>query len=257
MKLSQSGIKSLFHPYGGGRQCPRLWLETNINGMETATSDAMMDGLIFEHELLGATARNGEIPTRGEKKGGGFYKVESDVRGLAQKTAKEVFPHYGIEILDTQIKLSTDDKKGTLDALMTIDGKRALLDVKFTNFADDEYSIWDFTSDNKTWKQAKNYQDAIRQSTHYVLMWHEVHGEYLPFYFLVVGKSGWVKLIKFQLTSNGVDAHEREIRAARELIAEYEQDGWQETGDYKTCHKCPVQDCKSRVIFPHVETYKV
>ena len=256
-KVNQSAIKDFYAPYRGGEACPKRWQKINLEGVRTAPSDAMLQGLVFEHELLGATAKEDEIPHLPLLKNGGISKVEKDIRALASYIKDLIFPHYGIDILETQVKMETKTAKGTADAIIQIKARRALMDVKFTNFKNDEYNIWNFGRDKMTWGQLKNFNDAKLQSTHYVTMSEEIYGEYLPFYFFIVGKSGWFKVQQFVLTPSGLDEYKKKIIQFNDDKSEWEKQGYPVNPSFNICKNCPFEDCESRVIIPEIETFSI
>ena len=93
------------------------------------------------------------------------------------------------------------DLIGHPDCLVTYKGEKAILDLKYTGVKENESCKWN----PYAWDDLE-YKD-FRQALHYVEMYYLMHGEYLPFFYLVFGKSGWVKFICVDISQNGMEEY--------------------------------------------------
>jgi len=230
------------------------------------TRTAKFNGRYFEWHLLGAT-RDGMEPVfrpnekarytvgpLGEKIPDYRPKEELDLIELIQY-AKTVLKNMGLNPAEgeKQLKIQVGDKEGHLD-WVTKDfqqpERKAIYDVKWTGTkVDDHFNGWaDFSR-----------MDGERfQATHYIKLYKEAHGEYIPFYFIVFGKSGWIRVIKVILTDSGAVWHNTTMINAREKTAQFEARGWPERPAFNKCIKCGyLEHCKNPAIKPDVEVFLI
>ena len=191
--ISQSGVRDFYDP----DYCQIKWEENYINGYKNKPSPAMLDGLIFESLVIGESmgGRKYEIP---KLKNGKPSKRELDLMKLSE-FAKETMRDLEIELIEIQPNWKVEDLTGHPDAIITYKGNKAIMDLKYTGVREDESCRWNPFA----WSDLK-YKD-FRQALHYVEMYYLMHGEYLPFFYLVFGKSGWVKFISIDITSSAMD----------------------------------------------------
>jgi CRISPR/Cas system-associated exonuclease Cas4 (RecB family) len=258
MSISQSFIKDSM----GSDVCPKYIEYRFVKRIELDPTPAMLKGKYFEWHLLGAT-RDGEEPkfeplVRGRKMENG----EMDKRPAAQLEMDELVA-YAREVLKTvgldtssgekQIRITTDGMDGHIDWItkdITDPERQAIYDVKFTETAfDDRWQGWaDFES---KW-------DAKLQAAHYTILYFAKYGKYLPFYFLVFGKSKWCRIIKVHLTQNGVDQHATKLADAEIRFEKWTEQGFPASPEFNKCMACGYNGiCPHRAIKPTIEIFEI
>ena len=97
-----------------------------------------------------------------------------------------------------QPEWESEELIGHPDALITYKGELAILDLKYTAIKENESAKWNAYA----WAdlEHKDFSQAI----HYIELYYQIHNVYLPFFYLVFGKSGWVKFICIDLTKDSL-----------------------------------------------------
>lgn len=177
----------------------------------------------------------------------------ADERALIElvKYAKNILLLLGIKPPEgeSQVKIETDDLIGHLDHVnvnIADKARKAIYDLKYTETGEnDRFNGWVDISQNVS---------AINQARHYIKLYHIKFGEYLPFYFLVFGKSGWVKIFKINLTEEGMASHDYSIESVREAVAKMEAENFPATPKFNKCAKCDFREmCDFRSTRPEIE----
>ena len=235
--ISQSAIRTFNDP----DYCDILWEESYLNGWRSYPSKAMLHGLYFEQYVIGST-RGGEVYELPKLKSGKPSKEQTDLDKLIE-SAKKTIDNLGIKILEVQPEWKHDDIIGHPDALIEINGDRAIMDLKYTGTREDESCRWNPYAWGKD-LELKDYSQAV----HYVEMYYRMHGEYLPFFYLVFGKSGWVKFISIDITEQTLDDYRDTIKRFRADLSDFTP---KPSTDYNKCEKCPLQ-CSKRADKPNI-----
>lgn len=228
MLISQSLIKDVAQ-----NDCATFINRKYKQNERTAPTTAMEAGLYFETLLIGS-ARGGAYEPK-LAKSGKPYKWQEEVID-AVKNAKNTLEALNIEIEQVQPYLEKGKASGSLDAIGTINGEKAVFDVKFTGLA--------LTSWEKDFKFGGRENFEI-QATHYQ---HLTEG--LPFYFLIFSSKGWCKVLK-------QDYSEEVETTAKERIW-YTFDRLSELNTNPTanqCNKCPFSgNCEKQNYKPLIES---
>ena len=238
MKISQSGLRDFYNP----EYCKIKWEETYINGYRSRPTSAMLDGLVFEQNVIGMS-RGGEIYEIPKLKNGNPSKRETDLLKLA-KEAQNTMMDLDIKLLDVQPEWETKDLIGHPDALITYKGEKAILDLKYTAIREDESCRWN----PYAWHdlEHKDFSQAI----HYIELYYRMTKEYLPFFYLVFGKSGWVKFICIDLTQDSLIEYRTKLKNFKKDIKTFKPEG---INKYEICRKCPIT-CNDRITKPQIIT---
>ena len=93
MKVSQGAVRDFYDP----DYCKIKWEEVYLNGYRTKPTNAMLDGLVFEQEVIGMS-RGGEVYEIPKGKTGRPLKRETDLLELSERSKKTM--------LDLEIKLT-------------------------------------------------------------------------------------------------------------------------------------------------------
>ena len=238
MKISQSAIKSFYDEHF----CELKWEKFFVEGYRSTPTAAMIDGLVFEELTIGSTRDNesfiGMIP---RLKNGNVSKREADLVYLSE-FAKKTMKDLDIKIIEVQPEWETDTLIGHPDALITYKGNLAIMDLKYTAIREDESCKWN----PHAWSDLQ-YKD-FRQALHYVEMYYQLYDVYLPFFYLVFGKSGWVKFISVDITSNAMEDYRMLLNTFSKDLQDFAP---KPIKNYSICRKCEL-NCTKRTNKPNV-----
>lgn len=197
-----------------------------VDGIESEPSEWMMRGRFFEYKVLGST-RDKDIPSLPKsKRDGSPLKAELDLEALAT-SAIFIMKGMGMEVVEKPPVVWQDgDELAHLDGLVEYRDERAILDLKYTETViDDRWNGWG-DIENKDHLQPTFYVDLSKRVT----------GSYLPFYYLIFGKSGWVRLIRVKVTTAALTALQYRKDKVREFMAKGQ---FPASPEYNRCQKCP------------------
>lgn len=235
--------------------CPKAVYYEFVKKMPSEETDLMFRGKYFEWHVLGAT-RDGIEPVFGKLKRGGDPKEQKDLDILVVE-AKKILSEIGIspetDPFITQVHLQSKTDEGHIDLIAPDfqNTKRlALYDLKYTETKlDDRWNGW--ANFDEMWSQKF-------QAVHYVHLYHQIHDEWLPFYFLVFGKAGWVRIIKVLVTQSGLQTYRVTRTMGEEKIKEFIKMGWPPNPVYNKCRACPfAYICDYVKTVPEVESFEI
>jgi len=235
-KISQSAIKDFYKE----DFCKIKWEHIYVKGYRSRPTEAMLNGLVFEELVIGSS-RDGEVHLLPRLKNGGVSKREADLIRLSE-FAKNTMKDLEIKLLEVQPKWETDTLIGHPDALITYKGELAIMDLKYTAVREDESCKWN----PYAWSDLE-YKD-FRQALHYVEMYYQNHGQYLPFFYLVFGKSGWVKFISIDITKSSIEDYNMLLKT---FVKDLEQFEAKPIKNYSICRKCTIE-CDKRTEKPNI-----
>ena len=210
MKISQGMIRDFYNE----DYCKTKFESIYFKNHKLQMSDAMLNGLVFEQKVIGMS-RGGEIFSFPKLKNGKDSKREIDINELSE-FAKETIKKLDIKLLDIQPEWETDELIGHPDALIEWNGEKCILDLKFTSTKEDDSCRWN----PHAWGKDMEYKD-FTQAIHYVEMYYRMTGEYLPFFYLVFGKSGWVKFINVDISAESMIDHNNKIKKFKKDIKKF------------------------------------
>ena len=238
MKISQSAVKSFYDE----NFCELKWEKHFIEGYRSRPTAARIDGLVFEEFTIGSTRDNESfISLIPRLKNGNISKREADLIYLSE-FAKKTMKDLDIKLIEVQPEWETDTLIGHPDALITYKGNLAIMDLKYTAVREDESCRWN----PYAWSDLK-YKD-FRQALHYVEMYYQLYDIYLPFFYLVFGKSGWVKFISVDITSNALDDYRMLLDTFTNDLKDFAP---KPIKNYSICRKCEL-NCTKRTEKPNV-----
>lgn len=247
LPISQSLMNDVFD-----NPCPKKMYYRWIEKLPVEPSEVMKRGHYFEWLVLGSSSS--EAPQLEKLKNGGKSQAEKDIDELGS-IAKTTLKLLGIDLstAQSQMRLEHGGLSGVIDMVandIQNTSRKAIYDLKYTETKyDDRFNGW---ADIDTRIGSK------RQAKHYIHLWHQIHGEYLPYYFLVFGKSGWCRIIKCILTKDSLDVHLNEIITVRGILLNWEQSGWPATPSYEKCKDCPYASvCDSWKSTPEIEVVEI
>ena len=79
-------------------------------------------------------------------------------------------------------------------------------------------------------------------------MYYQLYDVYLPFFYLVFGKSGWVKFISVDITSNAMEEYRMLLSTFTKDLQDFAP---QPIKNYSICRKCEL-NCTKRTNKPNV-----
>jgi CRISPR/Cas system-associated exonuclease Cas4 (RecB family) len=247
MNLSQSAVKTWeaatqTTPEGVNHYhspaCKHYWKLIYIDGNETPPSDAQLLGQVFEYKLTGQKTLHGQTPELPKLKNGGASADERMIDERVEAT-KAFLEHHGIVLRNGSVFIK-DGITGHIDAESEVNGKPAIIDIKFTETKEDDK--WHGWGD-------MDKIDLLQPATY---VWG-MGTPYRRFYYLIVGKT-WLRLVQVLLTQADLEDMHTRFAAVREAIA---QADFSPTPTWKNCKSCKLADiCQHSVKFPEIETYQ-
>lgn len=248
MNISQSLMNMVLD----AQCCPYAVKLNYVDKLKSETTELMLRGHVFEYKLIGKSTSDKEIPELPKLQKGGLSQAEKDIDVLVE-IAKAAMVKLGVDFKNSQVQVRLETKNGEsglLDMVTTVGGRKSIVDVKYTETKyDDRWNGW---ADLETRPESK------RQARHYIKLWHDLFGEWLPYYFFVFGKSGWMRVLKCTLTSESLEVHEEEIQATRDLLKRFEKEGWKPLPSYEKCRDCYMMaHCTFVQTLPDIEQYTI
>jgi PD-(D/E)XK nuclease superfamily len=251
MRVSYSLMRNLFNP----DNCPRAIKYEFIDHLPGRDSKAFMQGRLFEYLLTGST-RDGDKVEYPKGVKGQKLKEELDIEEAAA-AALIVLQKMGIDMdkMEKQVHLfdQSDLCHGHIDMIGTDienNNGQAIYDVKWTATAIDDR--WN------GWANFEGKANEMMQARHYIYLAHETHGKWMPYYFIVFGKSGWIKIIKCVVDQDSIDRHIRTIQTAIGVIDQMYETGFETKPEYNKCMICPFADkCADASTIPTIEKFMI
>lgn len=173
-----------------------------------------------------------------------------DVEALALKHKggegePSIFEKLGIVIDTVQPEISHEINgikfEGHLDLFGLYQKQPAIIDIKYTDTQeDDRFNGW-----------GEPDQMDHTQSFFYVWLWMQITGQKVPFYYLVFGKSGWIKFLEVELSDEDLETFEVQLESFLERIQGFEPNA---CGSFNICRKCPfLNSCDHAQTIPNLE----
>lgn len=126
-------------------------------------------------------------------------------------------------------------------------GSLCWIDVKYTDTKEDDR--WNGWGD----PQEMDHTQAF----FYVWLWYKLTGKYIPFYYLVFGKSGWIKWIQVDIDMDTLETFELQLMDHAQKLKDGEIKP-QPIGKFNVCRECPYfEDCDKATRIPNLETVQV
>lgn len=173
-----------------------------------------------------------------------------DVEALALKNKggdgePSIFDQLGIVIDTVQPEVSHEINgikfEGHLDLFALYKKQPAIIDIKYTDTQeDDRYNGWGDPD-----------QMDHTQAFFYVWLWRQITGNKVPFYYLVFGKSGWIKFLEVELSEDSLELFEAQLERFLNLIEGFQPKA---CGKFNVCRKCPfLSTCDHAQLTPNLE----
>lgn len=248
-KISQSLMKD-YVKYLNKQECGLLFKAKYIDkNVETPPSAAMKLGIYFEYLCTGQLPRNGIKPLPETTLKGELTSAYKKVKESAE-LFKRIMAHYKIKVLEVGTSWKTDDCNGLLDILAEWNGKKCIIDLKYSGLLDNKW-------DERGWEieSLPTKDNILIQAVHYKKLGIEILGENLDFYFFVFSStdSADMRIIKAVVDEDRLASHEVAITQVKESIEKTMKWGFKAIPDYTRCKDCPLYDtCQQRAEMPQV-----
>ena len=93
------------------------------------------------------------------------------------------------------------------------------------------------------------------QPVDYVYLSEKLFGKYLPFYYLIFGKSGWCRFVKMEVLPMALEEHEYNVEIFRQNLNTWTP---KPANNFNKCCNCPHFDyCESKTTQPTEEIVTV
>jgi CRISPR/Cas system-associated exonuclease Cas4 (RecB family) len=207
----------------------------------------MYSGLLFEQELIGAARGHQTIEPPKKQRGEGSYAWAAQAVSQAKYHKQNTLPKMGIKVTEVQPEIIEGDLVFHLDCIADYEGSSVIIDIKYTASRKDDKG-----------KYGWGVPDALdhTQAVHYTLGSYLRDGVVRPFYYLVFGKSGWIKFIRARISSEAMENHYRIIDQVRDyMVNKFEPIP---TKDCNVCADCLFNKlCDKRSYTPIEEVIEV
>lgn len=233
--------------------CPKVIYYDKIEKIPTEPSLLMLKGRYFEHHLIGGTV-DGEVPELPKLKNGNKSADEKNLDELIE-FAKKILQENNIDLSDIQlqVRLEYESMSGVIDFIgkdFTNPSRLALYDLKYTETRVDDR--WNGFAD------IDNRPDLKFQAIHYIRLAKEVLGIWMPYYFLIFGKSMWAKIIKVVATEQGVERHNMAVISMKERLNKMIEEGFKPKPSLNRCQSCEFNHiCEDRSFKTEIETIEI
>lgn len=255
LKISQSLMKD-YANYAQGNECGLVLKAKYVDNMGFPSTDAMRLGQYFEYIATGGLPAYGDgTPPEPELvyKGKPNEKLSTAYErayGSAQ-LFKALIKQFDINILEVGWRMDKDGMTGTADLLVEWNGKKAIIDLKYSGLVDDKWSEMGWHQDFLSQKDK-----LMIQGVHYSILAEKILEEPIDFYFWVFASNDPrdVRIFHEIADDTKIELHLRGVEKVREgmtkLIA---TDSWKATPSLQKCMDCPLVDtCPKASLLPTI-----
>ena len=145
--------------------------------------------------------------------------------------------------------LSDDEKNGILDILAEWDGKKVIIDLKYSGLIDDKWNELGWETESLPMKDS-----LMIQGVHYKILAKDILGiEDIPFYYFIFNSKDPtdMKIIKQNVDGDKFFFHRTAIQQVKDQIEKEIYNGFKAYPDYRKCKDCPLNEkCKVKAEAP-------
>jgi len=246
-KISQSLMKS-YVKYLNKQECGLLFEAKYIDKtLFTEPSEAMALGIYFEYLATGMLPKSGKEPLP-------EYTLKGVIKEpykRAQESAeffKRIIAHYNIKILQTGLYVATEEENGVLDMLAEWDGKKVIIDLKYSGLLEDKWNPLGWEIESLPMKD-----DIMVQGVHYKMLVQKAMGIETDFYYFVFDTkdSSKMKIIKQEIDEDRFAVHANNLTLIKEKLAASMSRGFKAYPEYNKCIECPLfETCDVKATMP-------
>lgn len=246
-KISQSLMKSFFS-YKEKKLCGKIFYEQYIaKTLDSATTESMQLGIYFEYIATGQLPRTGIRPIPSYNSKGQLTEAYKRAEESAM-LFKKIIAHYNIEILSTGEVLENDIATGITDIIALWDGKKCIIDLKYSGLLENKWDEMGWELENLIFKDK-----LLLQPVHYKWLYRSLNNNDIDFYFFVFDSkdSNNAKIIKINVDEDKIAANTIAVNQSKKKLAQEIETGFIAYPDLNKCKNCPINyRCNERVTVP-------
>jgi CRISPR/Cas system-associated exonuclease Cas4 (RecB family) len=236
-KLRQSLSKAYFE-YKNGEECGEKIKRVYIDGEFSEPTGAQRLGLYFEWAATGGGRETDALFTKGGKTMLADYKRAT----IQAQNFKNDIINDGIEILETSLKLDNEFLTGEFDLLCMWEGRKCIIDLKYSGMYNDKYSPFGWNVDTL----ADSHK--IIQAKQYKLLAMEKYGEEIDFYYFVFNsKNEERKYIKVECGESSLVQHAKD---SLKILNKINEDDLKPLPSLSRCSSCQFTECLFKQVTP-------
>ena len=227
--------------------CPFRWKSQWLDGKIPFETNEFMDrGKYFEFLCIGGSARSDDEVTdlprlRNGEKTAMQLRIEAQVAKFTCMFTPNNPQYIGHKIVDTQIEVRHNGRKGTIDFLTEDeDGTLWMWDLKLTSDAESTRTQYGYGND---WNEMD-----LMQLIHYYDLYKGKFNKPVRLALLVFDYSPSmnVKANEIVVTEQALDLKELRFTCAEHAVQKYEKYGWITIPSVHECSACPLK-CSARI----------
>jgi hypothetical protein len=251
LKISQSLIKD-FAKYKQGEECGLVVKAKFVDKKWSPPSEAQKHGIYFEYKATGSLPKSGETPSAEYDSKGRMLNAYANAEASAS-LFKTLIKIWNIKILETSWYMDDGVANGVADLLVEIEGKKAIIDLKYSGLLDDKWNDLGWHEDFLSEKDK-----ILIQGVHYTKLAETILEEPVDFFFWVFNSKDPrdVRIFKQVNSYERYIKHESMISNVQleieELVA---SDSWIARPSLNRCNNCYLADsCHKQQILPTIKT---
>ena len=250
-KISQSFLKE-FTKYLHNETCGLQVKAKYYDGVQFPPSEAQHLGQYFEYTATGQLPKFGALPEPKMISGGKKMAVAYERAFESAQFCKEIFEAYGIEIIETGLKLEGEETTGEIDVFAMWNGEKVFIDLKYSGAIDDRWSDYGWETESLPQKDG-----LMIQGVQYKMLAKECLGlDDVPFYYFIFSAKDprYAKIILQEVDEGRFIEHEIAVTNVHNKLKAVPISYFKAKPSLKLCGDCPVENCASRTTLPNVET---
>jgi CRISPR/Cas system-associated exonuclease Cas4 (RecB family) len=250
-KITQSLMKD-FSDYLLGKECGLVIKAKYFDGVVFPSTDSMRLGHYFEYMATKQLPKYGDIPEPTKVyKGTAKEDFSTDYKRANESALyfKKLIKEFEIEILSTGKTLTSGVMEGTLDILANVNGRKSIIDLKYSGLIDNLWSPMGWHEDSL----AENEGHMI-QAVHYSLLERLESDADVDFYFWVFNSKNPddMRIYQVIIDDSRYDMHLRSVYETKKRITTIAKSKlWKAHPSPLKCKECPlVKNCKFKKLLP-------
>lgn len=244
-KASESKDALINYIIEKGGQVPEKYTKATLSEIIEKLPEDLGEPEITQEDYFAFIQTMPEDLSEGEK------TTQQETLELMIDNARRILSLMGLNVEEgeKQLRLQTNEEIGHLDWLhkdLVDQDKKAIYDVKYTKTQFDDW--------RNGWFNPEEKEDAKLQASHYIHLYYENTGEFIPFYFLIFGESGWIRILKYEITKQAYTLHVDLVSESKIWLKEFEKSNWKARPEFNRCLTCDFNEvCKFRAMLPEIE----
>lgn len=250
-KITQSLMKD-FSDYLLGKECGLVIKAKYFDGVVFPSTDAMQLGHYFEYVATGQLPKYGEKPEPVKVYKGTAKEDFSTDYKRANASASyytKLIKEFDIEVISTGKTITSGFMEGTLDVLANVNGRRAIIDLKYSGLIDNLWSPMGWHEDSLS-----ENEGHMIQAVHYSLLERLDSNADVDFYFWVFNTKNPddMRIYQIIIEESRFDMHLHSVFETRKKIMNIAKSkSWKAHASPTKCMTCPlVKTCKFKKLLP-------